>query len=377
MHNLKIGQSHKDMNCKTNRKEEFKNIELKLSDDIFYSDSNSMIINGDALKVLPKIPDHSVSLLLTDPPYHSTKKKNIVNDSAFPTDKDFISWMEKFAQEWKRILRPNGSAFMFCSSAMESQLDIMLSKYFNILSHIVWTKPNEPGFDGWKGKMKKESLRQWYPQSERILFFEPASDGNLNRSYFGNLLKKARKECNLSGHELTELIGAYGKVNHGGAVSNWETGRNIPSREQYNRICAVLKERGLTYQMPIYEDAIRPFEVNSSVEYTDVWDFPTVKQYKGKHPAEKPVDLLEHCIRSTTFPNDIVLDCFAGSGSTLVAAKKIGRLGIGIEIDNKWCSEIKSHLSITSKIDTAHINNYQLMRDSTNKTNINYPSFFE
>lgn len=192
--------------------------------------------------------------------------------------------------------------------------------------------------------MKKEALRQWYPHSERIIFMEVASAGNLNRSYFGNYLKRVRSLCGLSGKDLTEMIGAYGKVNHGGAVSNWESGRNVPSKDQYNRICAALNDSGLKEEMPRYEDIIRPFEVNASVEFTDVWSFPSVRAYKGKHPAEKPVEMLEHCIKSTTFPDDIVLDCFAGSGSSIVAACRTGRYGIAIEIDPNWCSAIVSHL---------------------------------
>ena len=74
---------------------------------------------------------------------------------------------------------------------------------------------------------------------------------NLKRSYFGGLLKEKRTACNLSGHQLTEMIGAYGKVNHGGAVSNWESGRNIPSKEQYNKICASLESCGLQNQCRI------------------------------------------------------------------------------------------------------------------------------
>lgn len=233
---------------------------------------------------------------------------------------------------------------MFCSSAMEAKLEIMLSKEFNILSHIVWTKPNLPGFDGWKGKMKKEALRQWYPHSERIIFFELAQEGNLKRSFFGDFLKEKRKKCKLSGHQLTELIGAYGKINHGGAVSNWESGRNIPNREQYDKICNALYKSGLDEEMPLYENAIRPFEVNSKVEFTDVWTFPSVKPYKGKHPAEKPIEMLTHCIVSTTYENDIVLDCFAGSGNTLFAAISANRYAIGIEIDPCWCEIIKGKL---------------------------------
>lgn len=327
------------------RRIEFENIRNNLSEKIYFSDERAILCNEDSINILKKIPDHSISLILTDPPYHSTKKDNIVNDKAFSTDEEFLSWLNLYATEWKRILRPNGSVFMFCSSAMEAKLEIMLSKDFNVLSHIVWTKPNLPGFDGWKGKMKKEALRQWYPHSERIIFFEPAQEGNLNRSYFGDFLKAKRKKCNLSGHQLTELVGAYGKVNHGGAVSNWESGRNIPSKEQYEKICQALYNNGLDEEMPKYENAIRRFEVNSKVEFTDVWNFPSVRPYKGKHPAEKPIEMLIHCILSTTYENDIILDCFAGSGSTMLAAIETNRYSVGIEIDNFWCKMIKNKIS--------------------------------
>lgn len=356
------------------RKIEFLNIKEKFCSRIYYADEQAMIFNDDALNILRLMPEHSVSLILTDPPYHSTKKENIINDKAFSSDDDFIGWMACFAVEWKRILRPNGSIFMYCSSAMEAKLEIMLSKYFNVLSHIVWTKPNEPGFDGWKGKMKKEALRQWYPHSERIIFCEPALEGNLKRSYFGAMLKEKRLACNLSGHQLTEMIGAYGKVNHGGAVSNWESGRNIPSREQYIKICEALKNCGLQEGMPCYEDAIRPFEVNANVEFTDIWTFPSVKPYKGKHPAEKPLEMLEHCINSTTFEDDIVLDCFAGSGSTLLSALRNKRYAIGIEIDNEWCSSIKSRLQAFSRLPADEISGKQLMKGSLQMTSM--PTLF-
>lgn len=357
-----------------NREKEFNYIKESLHSYIYNENEQAILFNDDALNILKLLPEHSISLILTDPPYHSTKKSNIVNDKSFSTDDEFIEWMESFAIEWKRVLRPNGSIFMFCSSAMEARLEVMLSKYFNVLSHIVWTKPNEPGFDGWKGKMKKEALRQWYPHSERIIFCEPALDGNLKRSYFGALLKEKRTTCKLSGHQLTEMIGAYGKVNHGGAVSNWESGRNIPSREQYKKICEALLQCGLDEQMPSYEDVIRPFEVNANIEFTDIWTFPSVKPYKGKHPAEKPLDMLEHCIKSTTFENDIVLDCFAGSGSTLLAALKGNRYAIGIEIDEHWCNSIKNRLQVYDSLPIKAADGVKLMRSSLKK--VEMPSLF-
>lgn len=327
-----------------NRKAAFKKIKSKFNGEMEFESSDALLVSGDSLELLKSIPDHSISLILTDPPYHTTKKKNIKNDTAFECDDDFLLWMEDFTKEWFRVLRPNGSIYVYCSSAMAARIEVLLMKQFNILSHVVWTKPNDPGFDGWKQKMKKESLRQWYDHSERIIFCEPASEGNLNKSAFGNFLKSVRLQSNMSGHQLTEMIGAYGKVNHGGSVHNWEAGRNIPSREQYAKISEAILSMGKVESMPSYEDVIRPFEVNGSVEFTDVWNFPSVRPYDGKHPAEKPIDMLEHSILSATYEGDIVLDCFAGSGSTAIAALNTGRKTISMELDETWVKSIKTRL---------------------------------
>jgi adenine-specific DNA-methyltransferase len=324
------------------REQTLSRIQESLSHHLKLASSRALVAHGDSLELLRNIPDHSVSLVLTDPPYHATKKHNIFGDTSFSEDKQYLEWMEKYALEWRRVLKLNGSLFCFCASSMSAQLEVMFSKHFNILSHVVWTKPNDPGFDGWKGKMKKEALRQWYAHSERILFAEPATDGNLFRSPFAKLLRESRRQAGLSQHELTGLVGAYGKVNHGGAVSNWEDGRNTPSREQYEKIRKAILDTGKVEEMPSYEDAIRVFTINSTKEFTDVWTFQSVRPYKGKHPAEKPLDMLEHAIEATTYPGDIVLDCFAGSGNTAIAALKLGRRSVSMEIESVWVDRIAS-----------------------------------
>jgi adenine-specific DNA-methyltransferase len=322
----------------------FNKIKEQFSADLTFKDSNAILINGDSLAAIKKIPDQTISLILTDPPYHTTKKKNITNDTAFETDDEFLEWLEMFSKEWHRILKPNGSIYVYCSSAMAARIEVLMMKRFNILSHIVWTKPNDPGFDGWKQKTKKESLRQWYDHSERIIFAEPAYPGNLNKSSFGHFLKSVRVESNMTTNKLTELTGAYGKVNHGGSAANWEAGRNIPSRDQYSKICEAILSCGKVKKMPFYEDVIRPFNVNSNIQFTDVWDFFSVRPYNGKHPAEKPIDMLEHSIISASYEGDIVLDCFAGSGSTAIAALNTGRKSISIELDPKWVYAINKRL---------------------------------
>lgn len=329
-----------------NTEEIFTEIRTQYSDE-YYNTDEAILANGDSLELLKKIPDHSIALILTDPPYHSTKKQNIIGDTSFSKDSEYIDWMKKYAQEWKRVLKHNGSIFCFCSSTMSAQLQVMFSEHFNVLSEIVWTKPNAPGYDGWKQKMKKEALRQWYPHSERIIFLENATEGNLFKSYFGGQLTAWRKSVKMSTIKLAELTGAYGKVNHGGAVANWEAGRNIPSKEQYEKLKTALSEAGVA-NIPEYEDVIRPFNVNKDVEFTDIWSFENVRQYRGKHPAEKPVALLEHAIKATTYEGDIVLDCFAGSGSTGVAAMNLNRKSILFEIDPEWCNHSANSLNRNS-----------------------------
>lgn len=331
------------------RQQEFERIKAAIGTALVLSRSNALVAEGDSLALLSKFPDHSVSLVLTDPPYHATKKQNIYGDTAFAEDQHYLEWMAKYATEWRRVLRPNGSLFCFCDSSMAGRIEVLLSQNFNVLSHLVWTKPNDPGFDGWKGKMKKEALRQWYPHSERILFAEPAVEGNLHRSPFAQFLRDVRKQAGLSMHQLTAAIGAHGKVNHGGAVSNWEDGRNTPSREQYEKMRTALLATGKVEFMPIYEDVIRPFTMDASKEFTDVWTFPSVRPYKGKHPAEKPAAMLEHAIEATTFVGDIVLDCFGGGGSTALAALKLKRRAIAIEIEPDWAIEIASRVDANCK----------------------------
>jgi len=328
----------------TSRQRDFDHIAAAIDSHLVLSASDALVAEGDSLSLLRALPSHSVSLILTDPPYHATKKENIYGDTAFAEDQQYLDWMAEHAIEWHRVLRSNGSLFLFCDSSMAGRLEVVFSGNFNILSHIVWTKPNDPGFDGWKGKMKKEALRQWYPHSERILFAEPAAEGNLHRSPLGQFLRQARQEAGLTMHQLTAQIGAHGRINHGGAVSNWEDGRNTPSREQYDKMCKAMIETGKLDTMPPYEDVVRVFNMDASKEFTDVWTFPSVRPYKGKHPAEKPATLLEHAICATTYPGDIVLDCFGGSGSTALAALKLQRRTVSIEIDPAWAARISTRV---------------------------------
>lgn len=323
------------------KKDAYESVRQIFDKEALVNTDNAVVLHGNSLNLLEKMPSDSVSLILTDPPYHTTKKANITGDRDFKEDQDFLSWMEKFAVEWRRVLRSNGTIYLFCSAQMSARLEVLFSKYFRPISHITWTKPNDPGFDGWKGKSKKESLRTWYPHSERILVFEHGQYGSWeadNRSPLGKFLKEMRTKSGLTMNALTEITGAYKKVNHGGAVANWEAGRNIPSREQYEKIKSGILSTNLVERMPDFEDLVRPMKLSNEIDFTDVWNFPSVRPYKGKHPAEKPQDLLEHIISASSYVDDVILDCFSGSGAAGNAAISLGRKAILIDIDAQWAA---------------------------------------
>lgn len=81
----------------------------------------------------------------------------------------------------------------------------------------------------------------------------------------------------------------------------------------------------------------KPHEWNQeAASFLSIWRFPPVVGEDG-HPCPYPEELPKRCIAASTQQGDIVLDPFMGSGTTLVAAKRLGRKGIGIELEEKYC----------------------------------------
>jgi len=111
----------------TTRQECFDAIKTALRPSLCFSGEGALVAEGDSLTLLRLLPAHSVSLILTDPPYHSTKKQNIYGDTAFAEDQHYLEWMAKYAVEWRRVLKPNGSLFCFCASSMSAHLRCLRS----------------------------------------------------------------------------------------------------------------------------------------------------------------------------------------------------------------------------------------------------------
>ena len=86
-----------------------------------------------------------------------------------------------------------------------------------------------------------------------------------------------------------------------------------------------------------------------NTQMRSVWSIPTPKNVEkeyGKHPTQKPLDLLKRIVLASTNENSIILDPFCGSGTTGVACRGLNkRFFIGIEIDKNYCELAKKRLS--------------------------------
>lgn len=287
---------------------------------------NYQLHHGDCLDIMPTLDSGSINLIACDLPYFGVKDD--AWDNQWQSRDDFLAWVGRVCDEWQRLLAPNGSVYAFASPQMAWHVEGVIRQRFNVLSNIRWQKPPYAT----KAEMfDKESMRAPFPASETIIFAE-------HHFTFSQIVSDARVKHGLTMKQLTEVAGAYGAVNHGGAVSNWESGANVPTTEHWANMQKHIS-------LPAYNDAIRPFNATPDAPYTDVWTFPTVNTYPGKHPTEKPISLMQHIISLSSRPGDTVLDCCMGHGTTGVAAGQLGRKFVGIEMDGGYFAEASTRIA--------------------------------
>jgi len=267
-----------------------------------------LLINQDCESGLDSIPNKSIQLICIDPPY------NIGKDEWDKID-DYINWLTNIICKLEMKLKDNGSFFMFHND-MEQIAELMISirtrTKLKFRQLIVWNKrfdgSSKKGFlDGY---VVKNDLHNWNKMAEYILFYT-----------FDNheKLLQRRRELKITQQEISkEIPSRNGGLT--GWYSNLETGRNLPTRET---IKPITKWLGLEY-----EDIVPKY--NNKKTHHSVWNYDIAKR-NTIHITPKPIDLLINIIQHTTDENDMVLDCFAGSGSIGIACHATNRKCIMIE----------------------------------------------
>lgn len=255
------------------------------------------IVKGDCLKLLKEISDNSVDMTFADPPFNLKKKYNGYKDSL--EFKEYIDWCDKWIGEMVRITKPTGSIFVHNIPKWLTFYVKLLNEHAIFKDWIAWNAPTSP-----MGK----SLQ---PAHYGILFYvkEP---------------KKTKIYEIRMPHER-ERKSEYLRKDYGG------------------------KKAGLHPFGPLV---------------SDIWsDIHRIKhkKYRDEHPCQLPIPLLERLILMTTDEGDVILDPFVGTGTTAMAAKKLGRKYIGFDLDQKYKQISEANLEkikADSKVDKTWVSFY-------------------
>jgi DNA modification methylase len=251
------------------------------------------LINDDCLNAFLQIPQNSVDLTVTSPPYDNLRDYN--NNTIW----DESVWREVIRHLWLRT-KPGGVVVWIVNDATingsETGTSFRQALYamgcgFNLHDTMIWKKPSFSAVG---------SLQTRYaPVFEYMFIWSKGKPKTFN-----------------------------------------------PIKDRPNK--SVSKKNNYT-SIRLPDGSIRvnkPFEIKPFGQRFNVWEQSTVSQKGNKcHPAPFPITLAEDHIKSWSNPSDIVLDPFMGSGTTGVACKNLGRDFIGIEIDKEYFNMAESRIN--------------------------------
>ena len=286
------------------------------------------------------LPDKCANLIIADPPYFEVKG---AFDFIWADMKAYLLDVEKWAIECKRLLADNGTLFWYGHAKNIAYAQVIFDKHFNLINNLVWDKGSFMGLE------ESEGLRSFAPCTERILMYGSKAQDTTGlkevemeyvapRNPFALELKKARLKKGVSINQVAEYGKFYGNVNHGGSVTNWERGYNVPLKEQWQILCDNLPIDRKEYEelRKEYEELRRPFANHFKLQ--EIFRFSNEAQKTGAkydHDTVKPETLTRALIMTCSRVNDLVVVPFAGSGTECAMSVKENRKTIGFEITEK------------------------------------------
>lgn len=318
------------------------------------------------------VGSEKVTLLHADPPYGLGKEaEGVANDNLHGGKLDAfqVAWWNAAAfhlkdnasvyiwgtptdlwRLWYRYLDKNaGDLGVGVETAVAARTDTV-----SIRNEIVWDKGSQPG-------MASDQMRCFAPNTERALFLmlgeqELSIDADQYWPGWTPLLDALRDEKEKAGwtdKDVGKITGTSARsAHHWFSKSQWnmipearylqlqEAGRELDAFQYpYESIRGVYEELNARFEAevraPFY--ASRAFFDNTHDVMTEVWSFPRVLgEERYEHATPKPVPMMMRAIKSSCPAGEIVLEPFAGSGSTLVAAEETGRRCFTMDVSPEW-----------------------------------------
>ncbi|MGL6184782.1 MAG: DNA-methyltransferase [Clostridium chrysemydis] len=277
------------------------------------------ILHGDVLEQLKLLPNESVDMCITSPPYWNLRDYGIKNQIGLEnTCQEYIGKMLEIFNEVKRVLKNEGSFWLNIrdtyskgikkSGVKSKSLSMiperiaikMLDDGWILRNDIIWHKPNAMP-DSCKNRFTVDYEHVYFfTKVEKDYYFETQYEGFKSNSKNTETKKKHRDKLKLTGKAKLQV--ETGMVRHG------LSGSTLNDPTKWNR-----------------EGRIK----------RTTWSINT-KPFKGCHLAPYPEDLIETPIKAGCPKNGIVLDIFMGSGTTGMIAKRLERNYIGIELNEEY-----------------------------------------
>jgi len=255
------------------------------------------VIHGDTIQILPTLDADSAQIIIADPPYNIGK--DFGNDSDKQPMDEYLLWCEKWINECLRILKPNGTMFIYGFSEI---LALILSKVPYDINRrwIVWhyTNKNVP------------SLNFWQRSHESIIVLWKS-----DKVFHRDDIREAYTEGFLNGAAGKERKATKGRFSKGDKKTTYTAHANGALPRDVIKIPALAGGAGMKERV--------------------------------NHPTQKPLALCDKLIRSCkqSATDGYVLVPFAGSGSECLAAKKIGLPFVGIELNADYVKLINERLN--------------------------------
>jgi DNA modification methylase len=295
------------------------------------------LMNGDCLELMKGIPDGSVDLIFTDPPYGTMSgmaaSEGISHGMQGKTEWDKALDPSEIYAECNRVLRTNGALILFSQEPYTSKMITEAHGNLPFSYRMVWLKDHFAN-----ALIAKKAPVSYF---EDILVFFKKYD-TLNQHPLRIYARKIMEHTQRNLKQINEDLG-HRRAEHFFYEDSTQFG--ICTNATYSQIIDFYGLQHVEWLMS-YEEILeidqqfsrqfsRQFNLAEGSKFkSNVLQYR--KDYDGHHPTQKPVALLDDVIRTYSAENNVVLDFTMGSGSTGVACVNTGRKFIGIEMDEGY-----------------------------------------
>lgn len=307
----------------------------------------------DNLEYMRTLDRDSIDLIYIDPPFN-TKKRRVGTAGSYEDSwnsiEAYVEWLRPRLEQMYRLLKPTGSFYCHLDWHAVHYVKVLLDKIFGykrFCSEIIWKRKT--------GSNATKPPRRFSSNTDTILFYSKPERPTFNPQYTvynPDYIKKTYRHddkngkgfyCldNLSAPSYSPSL-VYDYKGYKPPKKGWRFNlKRMKQMDKEGRLHFPSKDKRMSQKRYLKEVKGQPV--------TNIWtDIPCIQsnnKERTNYPTQKPLALLERIIKSSSNEGDTVADFFCGSGTTLVAAKNLGRTYLGVDASQDAVDIAKKRLA--------------------------------